>query len=148
MKIIESLINLYLHSFSGTSGSVIKLTANFLRIISHPQWVLYQYHVDFKPPMESRRLRVGLLFQHAEILGPARSFDGAQLFLSLRLHSKVPTNAWIQQFLADKFLNNVKVYETYPVFFFVLFFKSVFLRSISNIISWRAAAKNEQLLSE
>ncbi|KAM6930622.1 piwi-like protein 1 [Xenentodon cancila] len=75
-------------SKSGTSGSVIKLMANFFRILSHPQWTLYQYHVDFKPPMESRRLRYALLYQHSEILGLARNFDGAVLFLPIRLHSK------------------------------------------------------------
>eukprot|EP00064_Thunnus_orientalis_P007810 superscaffoldBa00000888_g7832 len=75
-------------SKSGTTGSAIQLSANFFRILSRPQWVLYQYHVDFKPPMESRRLRSALLFQHEEALGSARSFDGALLFLPHRLHSK------------------------------------------------------------
>lgn len=72
----------------GTSGYTIQLSANYFRILSRPQWVLYQYHVDFNPPMESRRLRSALLFQHEEVLGPARSFDGALLFLPHRLHSK------------------------------------------------------------
>ncbi|TMS03926.1 Piwi-like protein 1 [Larimichthys crocea] len=75
-------------SKTGTSGSPIRLTANFFRIVSRPQWVLYQYHVDYNPPMESRRLRSALLFQHEEVLGSARSFDGALLFLPNRLHSK------------------------------------------------------------
>uniref|UniRef100_A0A6Q2X732 Piwi-like protein 1 n=1 Tax=Esox lucius TaxID=8010 RepID=A0A6Q2X732_ESOLU len=56
-------------------------------ILSRPQWVLYQYHVDFKPVMESRRLRSALLFQHEETLGKARTFDGAILFLPHRLHN-------------------------------------------------------------
>ncbi|XP_054466265.1 piwi-like protein 1 [Anoplopoma fimbria] len=72
----------------GTSGSPIQLTANFFRILSRPQWVLYQYHVDFNPPMEARRLRSALLFQHEETLGSARSFDGALLFLPRRLADK------------------------------------------------------------
>lgn len=76
-------------TFPGSSGSPIHLTANYFRILSRPQWVLYQYHVDYKPPMESRRLRSALLFQHEEALGSARSFDGALLFLPHRLHSKV-----------------------------------------------------------
>ncbi|XP_049435036.1 piwi-like protein 1 [Epinephelus fuscoguttatus] len=75
-------------SKSGTSGSAIQLRANYFRILSRPQWVLYQYHVDFKPPMEARRLRSALLFQHEETLGSAWSFDGAVLFLPHRLHSK------------------------------------------------------------
>lgn len=74
---------------SGTSGSAIQLTANYFRIMSRPRWVLYQYHVDFNPPMESRRLRSALLFHHEETLGAARSFDGAMLFLPQRLHNKV-----------------------------------------------------------
>uniref|UniRef100_A0AAX7T3L8 Piwi-like protein 1 n=1 Tax=Astatotilapia calliptera TaxID=8154 RepID=A0AAX7T3L8_ASTCA len=74
---------------SKLTGNPIQLTANFFRILSRPQWVLYQYHVDFKPQMESRRLRSALLFQHEETLGSARSFDGALLFLPNRLHSKV-----------------------------------------------------------
>ncbi|TNN69054.1 Piwi-like protein 1 [Liparis tanakae] len=51
-------------------------------------WVLYQYHVDFNPPMEARRLRYALLYQHEEVLGSARSFDGAMLFLPLKLPDK------------------------------------------------------------
>uniref|UniRef100_A0AAQ4R605 Piwi like RNA-mediated silencing 1 n=1 Tax=Gasterosteus aculeatus aculeatus TaxID=481459 RepID=A0AAQ4R605_GASAC len=69
----------------GTSGSPIPLTANFFRIMSRPEWVLYQYHVDFNPPMEARRLRSALLYQHKDVLGPADSFDGALLFLPNRL---------------------------------------------------------------
>ncbi|XP_071371123.1 piwi-like protein 1 isoform X4 [Centroberyx affinis] len=75
-------------SKTGLTGSAIQLSANFFRILSRPQWALYQYHVDYKPPMEARRLRSALLFQHDEVLGSARSFDGATLFLPNRLHSK------------------------------------------------------------
>ncbi|XP_035247058.1 piwi-like protein 1 [Anguilla anguilla] len=74
-------------SKSGTSGSPIELRANYFRILSRPQWVLFQYHVDFNPPMESRRLRSALLFQHGQTLGPAHTFDGAILFLPHRLHN-------------------------------------------------------------
>ncbi|XP_048876096.1 piwi-like protein 1 [Brienomyrus brachyistius] len=75
-------------SKTGVSGSPIELRANFFRLVSRPQWVLYQYHVDFNPPMESRRLRSALLFQHEEALGSARTFDGAALFLPRRLQTE------------------------------------------------------------
>lgn len=75
-------------SKTGTTGSRITLTANYFKVLSCPQWVLYQYHVDFAPPMESRRLRTALLFQHEQALGTARIFDGAVLFLPHRLHNK------------------------------------------------------------
>ncbi|MBN3296088.1 PIWL1 protein, partial [Amia calva] len=72
-------------SKTGVSGSAIELRANYFRILSRPQWVLYQYHVDYNPPMESRRLRSALLYMHDETLGSTRSFDGAILFLPHRL---------------------------------------------------------------
>ncbi|CAL8343202.1 unnamed protein product [Lota lota] len=75
-------------SKSGNSGQSIPLRANFFRIVSRPQWVLYQYHVDYQPMMESRRLRSALLFHHGDSLGSARSFDGALLFLPHKLPSK------------------------------------------------------------
>uniref|UniRef100_A0A8C1DVB7 Piwi-like RNA-mediated gene silencing 1 n=1 Tax=Cyprinus carpio carpio TaxID=630221 RepID=A0A8C1DVB7_CYPCA len=74
---------------TGVSGTAIELRANFMRLLSRPLWALYQYHVDFKPPMESRRLRSALLFQHEETLGKAHTFDGAILFLPNKLHNTV-----------------------------------------------------------
>ncbi|XP_061660398.1 piwi-like protein 1 [Syngnathoides biaculeatus] len=79
-------------SKSGTSVSPIQLSANFFRILSRPQRVLYQYHVDFKPPMESRHLRSPLLFQHERTLGNVHSFDGGILFMPQRLPNKVPSH--------------------------------------------------------
>uniref|UniRef100_A0A8C2IS95 Piwi-like RNA-mediated gene silencing 1 n=1 Tax=Cyprinus carpio TaxID=7962 RepID=A0A8C2IS95_CYPCA len=70
-----------------SNGWVINLRANFMRLLSRPLWALYQYHVDYKPPMESRRLRSALLFQHEETLGKAHTFDGAILFLPNKLHN-------------------------------------------------------------
>uniref|UniRef100_A0A8C1WWW8 Piwi-like RNA-mediated gene silencing 1 n=1 Tax=Cyprinus carpio TaxID=7962 RepID=A0A8C1WWW8_CYPCA len=68
-------------------STAIELRANFMRLLSRPLWALYQYHVDYKPPMESRRLRSALLFQHEETLGKAHTFDGAILFLPNKLHN-------------------------------------------------------------
>nr|QWT68870.1 piwi-like RNA-mediated gene silencing protein [Cyprinus carpio] len=79
-------------SKTGVSGTAIELRANFMRLLSRPLWALYQYHVDYKPPMESRRLRSALLFQHEETLGKAHTFDGAILFLPNKLHNTV----WFQ----------------------------------------------------
>ncbi|XP_056448599.1 piwi-like protein 1 [Gadus chalcogrammus] len=75
-------------SKSGNSGRSIALRANFFAITARPQWVLYQYHVDYQPPMEARRLRSALLYHHSDLLGTARSFDGAILFLPHKLPNK------------------------------------------------------------
>ena len=83
-----AVCNVYL-LLPGNSGQAIALRANFFSINSRPQWVLYQYHVDYQPPMESRRLRSALLYNHSELLGSARCFDGAVLFLPHKLPDKV-----------------------------------------------------------
>ncbi|KAJ1094267.1 hypothetical protein NDU88_007345, partial [Pleurodeles waltl] len=72
-------------SKTGVSGTTIKLSTNHFRLTSRPQWVLYQYHIDYNPQMESRRLRSALLFQHEDLIGKVRAFDGTMLFLVKRL---------------------------------------------------------------
>lgn len=73
-------------SKTGASGNTIQLVTNHIKLVSRPQWALYQYHIDFNPPMESRRLRTALLYQHEEAIGKARAFDGTILFLPKRLN--------------------------------------------------------------
>ncbi|CAH2295702.1 piwi 1 [Pelobates cultripes] len=72
-------------SKTGSSGVPIQLSTNHIKLVSRPQWVLYQYHVGFNPQMESRLLRSALLFQHEDLIGKARAFDGTILFLPRRL---------------------------------------------------------------
>jgi hypothetical protein len=46
----------------GTSGEPVALIANYVRILSAPQWLLYQYHVTFTPDnIDSRKTRRELL---------------------------------------------------------------------------------------
>ncbi|XP_053312111.1 piwi-like protein 1 [Spea bombifrons] len=73
-------------SKTGVSGSTIQLSTNHIKLVSRPQWVLFQYHIDYNPPMESIRLRSALLYQHEELIGKARAFDGTILFLPKRLN--------------------------------------------------------------
>ncbi|XP_052219954.1 piwi-like protein 1 [Dreissena polymorpha] len=74
---------------SGTSGQPIPLKANYFRLEQAPDWHLYQYHVDFKPDVDSKRLRIGLLYSHEELLGPTKAFDGMTLYLPHRLQNTV-----------------------------------------------------------
>ncbi|XP_019394493.1 PREDICTED: piwi-like protein 1 [Crocodylus porosus] len=76
-------------SKTGTSGAIIKLSTNHFRLTSRPQWALYQYHINYNPQMEARRLRSALLFQHGELIGRTRVFDGTTLFLPKKLENKV-----------------------------------------------------------
>ncbi|XP_015273353.1 PREDICTED: piwi-like protein 1 [Gekko japonicus] len=76
-------------SKTGASGTIIKLSTNHFRLSSRPQWALYQYHIDYNPVMESRRLRSALLFQHESLIGRTHAFDGSILFLPKKLENKV-----------------------------------------------------------
>lgn len=70
----------------------MRLSTNHFRLTSRPQWALYQYHVDYNPLMEARRLRSALLFQHEDLIGRCHAFDGTILFLPKRLQHKVIPN--------------------------------------------------------
>ncbi|CAF4441385.1 unnamed protein product [Rotaria sp. Silwood2] len=64
----------------GTSGEIIALIANYVRILSAPQWLLYQYHVTFIPDnIDSRKTRRELLAQHKGVLQDV-AFDGQTLY--------------------------------------------------------------------
>lgn len=80
---------------AGSSGVIVRLSTNHFRLTSRPQWALYQYHVDYSPLMEARRLRSALLFQHEDLIGRCHAFDGTILFLPKRLQHKVISHAWV-----------------------------------------------------
>ncbi|XP_075707606.1 piwi-like protein 4 isoform X2 [Rhinoderma darwinii] len=74
---------------TGTSGDPVKLLTNLFGLGLPTQWSLYQYHVDFNPSIASIRLKAALLYSHGDVLGSARAFDGAILFLARKLQNKV-----------------------------------------------------------
>ncbi|XP_038674833.1 piwi-like protein 4 isoform X1 [Scyliorhinus canicula] len=76
-------------SKSGSSGIPVKIVTNLFAFRSPPKWCLNQYQVTFMPDIESKRLRMALLFSHSDLLGSVRAFDGAMLFLPNKLQNKV-----------------------------------------------------------
>ncbi|XP_057172812.1 piwi-like protein 4 [Ursus arctos] len=73
----------------GSSGVPVKLVTNLFRLDLPQDWQLYQYHVAYVPDLESRRLRIALLYSHRELSNKAKAFDGVILFLSQKLERKV-----------------------------------------------------------
>ncbi|KAF7251130.1 Piwi-like protein 4 [Varanus komodoensis] len=72
-----------------SSGIPVKLITNLFSLGLPREWQLYQYRVTFTPELESRHLRVALLYGHAELLGTTKVFDGATLFLAKKLENRV-----------------------------------------------------------
>ncbi|XP_062983232.1 piwi-like protein 4 [Elgaria multicarinata webbii] len=76
-------------SKTGSSGIPVKVITNLFSLGLPREWQLYQYDVAFFPELESRRLRVALLYGHAELQVTAKVFDGATLFLAQKLENRV-----------------------------------------------------------
>uniref|UniRef100_A0A9L0KIE8 Piwi like RNA-mediated silencing 4 n=1 Tax=Equus asinus TaxID=9793 RepID=A0A9L0KIE8_EQUAS len=74
---------------TGSSGIPVKLATNLFGLDLPQDWQLYQYHVTYIPDLESRRLRIALLYSHRELSNKAKAFDGVILFLSQKLEEKV-----------------------------------------------------------
>ncbi|XP_025784293.1 piwi-like protein 4 [Puma concolor] len=74
---------------TGSSGVPVKLVTNLFNLDLPQDWQLYQYHVTYVPDLESRRLRIALLYNHRELSNKAKAFDGVILFLTQKLEEKV-----------------------------------------------------------
>ena len=68
----------------GKLGTELQLTSNFFRVLSTPTVHFLQYHVVFKPEMELIALRMGLLKQHADLLGK-HLYNGSVLYCTAKL---------------------------------------------------------------
>lgn len=78
----------HLETKKGSTGNVVRITANYFRLKKKPTWCLYQYHVDFDPEVLQVSVRKGLLGVHRNTIG-SNIFDGSSLFLTNRLPSDV-----------------------------------------------------------
>ncbi|XP_074601986.1 piwi-like protein 1 [Brevipalpus obovatus] len=77
---------------AGEGGTSIKLLSNYYRLITPKDAIIHAYRVDFEPPVESARMRYGLIFQSKEIFGSAFIFDGGNELKSVKkLESDVTT---------------------------------------------------------
>ncbi|XP_028372573.1 piwi-like protein 4 [Phyllostomus discolor] len=74
---------------AGSSGIPVKLVTNLFSLGLPQDWQLYQYQVTYMPDLESRSLRIALLYSHRELSNRAKAFDGTILFLSQKLEKKV-----------------------------------------------------------
>ena len=48
----------------GTLGDPVNIIANYIKILTKPQWELFQYHIEFRPDIENKRFRREIIAQH------------------------------------------------------------------------------------
>ncbi|XP_001657626.2 protein aubergine [Aedes aegypti] len=70
----------------GTSGRQIMLQTNYFRVARKDDECIFQYRVDFNPPVESSRLLRSLVYGLKPTIG-GYIFDGTQLFTRHKLRS-------------------------------------------------------------
>ncbi|XP_060643492.2 piwi-like protein 2 [Anolis sagrei] len=68
----------------GTKGITAPLALNVVKIHCQNDAV-YQYHVTFRPEVECKTMRLGMLKEHKSVTGDVTAFDGYILYLPLRL---------------------------------------------------------------
>ncbi|XP_016945528.3 protein piwi [Drosophila suzukii] len=76
-------------SKKGTDGKPVMLETNFFRLNTKPEWRIVHYHVEFEPSIENPRVRMGVLSNHANILGSGYLFDGLQLFTTRKFDQQL-----------------------------------------------------------
>lgn len=76
---------------TGESGTPISVMSNFIALKNRPDTALFQYHVNFSPPVESKRVRNYLVYHREDLFGKTRVFDGMILYLPIRLANDVTT---------------------------------------------------------
>ena len=67
------------------------ILCNYYEVLNAPNWVLYQYHVDFSPPIDSKRMRLALFHEHNALFPQNKAFDGATLYSTTKLYDDVRT---------------------------------------------------------
>ena len=72
----------------GTSGKEIQVVSNYITMRNRPNCTLYQYNVSYSPQIESKKLRVALLYSYSGI-GQTKAFDGMILYLPNKLPDQV-----------------------------------------------------------
>jgi len=72
----------------GETGEKIPIICNYFEVISQPNWVLFQYHVDFAPVVDSKRLRMQLMKPHDHLF-QNKAFDGSTIYSLTKLDKEV-----------------------------------------------------------
>ncbi|XP_071132212.1 piwi-like protein 1 [Mytilus edulis] len=68
----------------GKDGKAVALSGNYIRIkCANPG--VYQYHVDYRPMVDSKNMRFKMLNEHRDVIGQVKAFDGSILYLPIRL---------------------------------------------------------------
>jgi hypothetical protein len=72
----------------GTVGSPVPIYCNYFQVVNQPNWILYQYHVDYAPVVATKRTRLLLMRPH-DGLFRNKAFDGSTIYSLTKLPEDV-----------------------------------------------------------
>jgi len=84
----------------GTAGTPLKIICNYFEVKSRADFVLYQYHVDFAPVIDNKRMRIALFNDHSSKFPNNKAFDGGTLYTLTKLPDE--TTEWYSTRQSDK----------------------------------------------
>ena len=75
----------------GVAGTAIPVMSNYIVLRNRPDCAICQYNVSYSPQVDSRKRRIGMLYQQEALVGRVRAFDGMILYLPHRLPQDTTT---------------------------------------------------------
>lgn len=75
----------------GVAGTAIPVMSNYIVLRNRPDCAIFQYNVSYSPQVDSRKRRIGMLYQQEALVGRVRAFDGMILYLPHRLPQDTTT---------------------------------------------------------
>ncbi|XP_061163000.1 piwi-like protein 1 [Saccostrea echinata] len=81
--------NLQIQRLVGHTGQPIQLMTNYFSLSESKNWIYYQYHIDFSPPLDSTRMKKKVFYQLPQFRKKTTIFDGGILYLPYRMPDKV-----------------------------------------------------------
>ncbi|XP_063708012.1 protein piwi-like [Culicoides brevitarsis] len=78
------------HNSEQASGQdIVRLRANYFKLSNKPHFVVYQYHVDIQPEIDSTVQKKGIFYDVTRDIPGGKIFDGNALYLTQKLPEPV-----------------------------------------------------------
>jgi len=89
---------------NGQGGQPVRIVANYFRLHTPKDVIVYDYHVDFEPQIEARVMRKALLFSYKEAFGGSIVYDNMSNLKSTKLLPDEET-----EFFSTRKTDNAKI---------------------------------------
>lgn len=122
----------------GSGGRRVKMNANYFPVKLTDDGKIFQYHVDFKPPIENIKVKFAIIARSMEALGAKVLFDGGILYLSRLLpddpHVIMSTRSYDDTPVEVTFTRTCEVMHSSPQF---LQISNILMKRVQNALGMK-----------